>query len=90
MNVVVQGVKVTEGNLPEHTDLLIGMDVITIGDFVITNFEGKTKMSFGIPSSHSYDYAETIKDKNEKINSKRKCNCGSGKKYIYCHGKNEK
>lgn len=35
---------------------LIGMDVINNGDFTITNFDGKTMMSFQIPSTHKTDY----------------------------------
>lgn len=34
-------VRVTEGKLGK-ADILIGMDLIAMGDFVITNFEGKT------------------------------------------------
>jgi predicted aspartyl protease len=38
------------------TDMLIGMDVITLGDFAITNFGGNTVFSFRIPSHHTIDY----------------------------------
>lgn len=86
MNVVMQGVSVTEGSL-QGIDLLIGMDIITTGDFSITNKDGMTKMSFGLPSIHSYDYAERINENNKIINLKRKCDCGSGKRFVYCHGK---
>ena len=37
-------------------DALIGMDIITLGDFSITNFKGNTCMSFRMPSSHEIDY----------------------------------
>ncbi len=87
MNVNVQGVTVTEGNLPSDEDILIGMDIITLGDFTITNLDGKTKMTFGIPSIHSYDYVERVNENNTKLAAKQKCPCGSGKKHIYCHGK---
>ena len=86
MNVGIQGVNVTEGDLYE-ADLLIGMDIISMGDFSITHREGNTKMSFGIPSTESHDYVARIKSSNEALESKRKCPCGSGKKYKYCHGK---
>ena len=38
-------------NPERDADMLIGMDIITMGDFVISNFEGKTIMSFRSPSS---------------------------------------
>lgn len=59
MNVMVQGVTVTEGNLIS-IDVLIGMDIITLGDFAITNLDGRTVMSFQMPSSERIDYVERI------------------------------
>jgi len=38
-------------------DVLIGMDVITLGDFAITNFEGRSTFSFRIPSIECIDFA---------------------------------
>lgn len=40
----------------QGTDLLIGMDVISQGDFSITNANGKTYFSFRIPSIENNDY----------------------------------
>ncbi|GHS93434.1 hypothetical protein AGMMS50276_03910 [Synergistales bacterium] len=37
-------------------DVLIGMDVISQGDFTITNYQGKTVMTFRIPSLETVDY----------------------------------
>jgi hypothetical protein len=37
-------------------EALIGMDIITLGDFSITNHKGVTCMSFRIPSGHEIDY----------------------------------
>jgi hypothetical protein len=37
-------------------DMLIGMDIITKGDFAITHEMGKTIFSFRIPSLHTIDY----------------------------------
>lgn len=90
MNVSVQGVKVTEGNLPSGEDILIGMDIITLGDFAITHFNGQTKMTFGMPSMQSYDYVEKIDENNKLVEKKRMCDCGSGKRYLYCHGRGKK
>jgi len=39
---------------------LIGMDVICAGDFSITNFEGKTCLSFRVPSQHRIDYENNL------------------------------
>ncbi len=77
--------------------LLIGMDIITMGDFCITNFQGKTTMSFRVPSIESIDYEEEIKEYNKfkteyEIRSKHgneKCPCGSGQLYKDCHGKSK-
>ena len=36
-------------NLVKDVDLLIGMDIIQLGDFSISNGEGKTLFSFAMP-----------------------------------------
>lgn len=46
---------VTEGLLND-TDVLIGMDIISRGDFSITAANNKTKFSFQLPSTHDVDY----------------------------------
>lgn len=50
--------KITVGcaELPGETDVLIGMDIITLGDFAITNVAGKTVFSFRIPSLVIVDF----------------------------------
>ncbi len=37
-------------------DVLIGMDIISIGDFAVSNFDGKTQFSFRIPSQEHVEY----------------------------------
>ncbi len=64
-NVVLPHVRVTEGELG-GIQMLIGMDVITIGDFSITNFEDKTTMSFRLPSCGEVDFVPEADEKNEK------------------------
>jgi hypothetical protein len=54
--VVVTGVEVTEATLTDSDDVLIGMDIITLGDFSITNANQKTTMSFRIPSIKEVDF----------------------------------
>ena len=97
-NVLVGGISATEiPSLPSDNEVLIGMDIITLGDFSLTHFKGKTCMSFRIPSMHEIDYAKaprlkvsTDQPKTQRIKLGRndKCHCGSGKKFKHCHGKN--
>ncbi len=45
-------------------DVLIGMDIITSGDFAVTNHDGRTKLSFQMPATHDIDFFAEIKNKN--------------------------
>ena len=57
--VLIQNIIATEVSaLSSGCDALIGMDVITLGDFSITNHNGTTCMSFRVPSSHEIDYVK--------------------------------
>lgn len=60
-------VKVTKAGLI-GTDVLIGMDIITLGDFVITNKNGNTVFSFRTPSLSEIDY---VKQHNEAVKQDR-------------------
>lgn len=84
-------VKVTEGVL-NGFDILIGMDIITMGDFSLTNVGGKSTFSFRIPSIKEVDFVAENKLSNAynsgKVSRNSKCPCGSNKKYKHCHGKN--
>ena len=55
--VVFRKLMVTSGDLKD-TDVLIGMDVISMGDFAITASHGVTKFSFQIPSTHDIDFSQ--------------------------------
>ncbi len=60
-NVIIQGIIATEVDaLSGGCDALIGMDIITLGDFSITNHNGNTCMSFRVPSSHEIDYVKNL------------------------------
>ncbi|GBR75762.1 retropepsin-like super family [Candidatus Termititenax persephonae] len=90
--VKVSNVLVVEGT-PQGCDMLIGMDIITVGDFAISNFNKKTVFSFRIPSighidfmKHSYVMPEVGFD---RIGRNEPCPCGSGKKYKKCCGLNK-
>lgn len=37
-------------------DVLIGMDIISIGDFAVSNYKGKTQFSFRIPSQEHIEF----------------------------------
>jgi uncharacterized protein YchJ len=97
-HVIIPSVTVTEGAL-NGADMLIGMDIITQGDFAITHKDGKTTFSFQMPSTHYIDFVKESHDEKEEhqapapITKKKEpgrndlCPCGSGKKYKHCHGK---
>jgi len=84
-------VKVTEGILSGF-DVLIGMDIISQGDFAISNYNGKTKFSFRMPSVADVDFVADYNSKvpivaEHKIGRNAPCTCGSRKKYKHCCGK---
>lgn len=97
-NIVVRA-KVTECeelSTDKTVGLLIGMNVITQGDFAISNFDGKTVMTFRVPSLERIDYVEdiairkhyrSIHELNIAKHLPDKCGCGSGRLYKNCHGK---
>ena len=66
-NVRVPQVKVVEMDNVEDAQVLIGMDVITHGDFSITNYKGITWFSFRVPSLHQLDYVEDNLAKKRRI-----------------------
>ena len=72
-------------------DILIGMDIISLGDFSLTHQGGKTCFSFQTPSSHYVDYVQEL-EKYKKMHEtwakshNEKCPCGSGKLWKNCHG----
>lgn len=75
--------------------MLIGMDVITKGDFSISNCNGVTTRTFRVPALERIDFVDEIKTFNEikkrhELNTTHnitdKCPCGSGKLYKNCHG----
>ena len=48
---------VAEGEL-NNCDMLIGMDVINNGDFIVSNFNGKTTFTFRMPSLMKFDFSK--------------------------------
>lgn len=45
-------------------DLLVGMDIISKGDFAVSNFDGKTTFTFRTPSQKKTDYVAQLAAKN--------------------------
>ena len=39
-------------------DVLIGMNVMSLGDYAISNYEGETKFSFRVPSQAHFDFVQ--------------------------------
>jgi predicted aspartyl protease len=86
----IMEIRAFEGTL-NGGDMLIGMDVINLGDFAVTNNNKRTMLSFRIPSMTEIDfvkhsYIEPVRNPN-KVGRNEPCPCGSGKKYKNCHGK---
>lgn len=90
--VIIQGVRVSEcsGNTGNF-GVLIGMDIISLGDFAVSNNAGKTVLSYSLPSVRDIDFTQGLQNRtpvhvDQKVGRNDKCPCGSGKKYKYCHG----
>ena len=102
--ILVKSVRVTEAKEIAGADALIGMDIISLGDFAISNVDKKTVFSFRIPSKKVFDFVEDSKKYDEMVAKKehremelmlkkqenQPCPCGSGRKYKYCCAKKEK
>ena len=54
--VLFPGVRVISTQAITGADMLIGMDIISSGDFAVTTFRRKTCMTFGIPSQRRLDF----------------------------------
>lgn len=94
--VVFYHVRATEGDI-KGSDVLVGMDIINKGDFVVTNKDGETVFSFRCPSIERIDFvkqrpsgsssATPVPPSGKKIGRNEPCKCGSGKKYKKCCGR---
>ena len=85
--VVLNEVRVSKG-IFRDADVLIGMDIISHGDFAVTNKDGKTVFSFRMPSTECIDFVKHPQYRtpvvSAKIGRNAPCPCGSGKKYKNC------
>lgn len=72
-------------------DILIGMNIITLGDLSVSNFKGKTVFTFRVPSVSMTDYVKLYNSKQQAKSNKTHpndpCPCGSGQKYKRCCGR---
>jgi hypothetical protein len=78
-NVLFENLKVTEGDLTGDVGFLIGMDIIALGDFVITqeqlpgDVREKTVFSFRMPSAKiPIDYVDELNRFKEEEKRRRK------------------
>lgn len=55
---VLEEVEVMSCSCDIGCDILIGMDVITQGDFTINNHQGRTTFTFRMPSIERHDYTK--------------------------------
>ena len=70
--VMVGQIRVTEADLitnenvspDQQPQVLIGMDIIGMGDFAVTNLDGKTTLSFRIPSGKELDFVPESEQNN--------------------------
>jgi len=60
-NVGLVGVPVAEMYFGEE-DALIGMDIISKGDFAVSNFQGRTTFTFRTPSLEKFDFVKEINE----------------------------
>jgi len=61
-NVTVPDVVVCDSEIgAQGIGVLVGMDIINLGDFAVSNYNGKTAFSFRIPSQKRTDYVAELK-----------------------------
>lgn len=56
--IIIPNVKASLGKLASNVEVLIGMDIISQGDFAVTNKGGKTVFSFRFPSVECIDFVK--------------------------------
>ena len=66
----IPSLRVSEGIL-KGFDVLIGMDIISLGDFAITHKNDGTVFSFQLPSTHEYDFVKQINNSKQSIKAKK-------------------
>ena len=89
--VEVLDIRVSEASLAGDEDVLIGMDIINLGDLAISSWQGRTSFTFRVPSQGRIDFLPPKNRPNlDQARSQKRtgrnepCPCGSGKKYKNC------
>jgi len=93
--VIIPQLRMSKGIIVGDAEVLIGMDIISQGDFAVTNKDGKTMFSFRTPSIERIDFVKQARKAegplppraSRKVGRNDPCPCGSGKKYKHCCGK---
>ena len=69
-------------------EVIVGMDVLSLTDFALTNVGGNTVVSLRTPSIKTIDYVQVANEfKYRNVGRNDDCPCRSGKKFKKCHGK---
>lgn len=68
-NVTIIAIRASEGSVGGG-DLLLGMDIISSGDFAITNYNGQTWWTFRVPSNEPIDFVKDIQNYNKTYGPK--------------------
>jgi hypothetical protein len=74
--VQIVGIPVVEADVL-GADVLIGMDVITMGDFAVTNSYEKTKLTYQMPSTHDIDFVGEI---NREVTDRKSKEIAKGRR----------
>lgn len=77
-NVQVVGVRVAEcESAPNDFGVIIGMDIITQGDFAVTNVNGASVVSYRMPSVSIIDYVQEANNiRYANVGPNNPCPCG--------------
>lgn len=60
---IIQNIDVIDSEIgSQGIDILIGMNIIQLGDFAISNYNGQTQFSFRIPSYEHVDYKDMLNE----------------------------
>jgi hypothetical protein len=65
--ILINTVQLTELQELRNTDVLIGMDIISLGDFAITNLNGIPWFSFRVPSAAHIDFVPETNLHNRRL-----------------------
>lgn len=64
-NVQISDVCVIDSDIEKQgIGMLIGMNIISLGDFTVSNFQGKTTFTFRMPSEATTDYVKKVQVAN--------------------------